>query len=120
MRPLVYLLPLALLFTSCAEYATITGRKPIFSPTRTSAGTISNFERQLAKAGETGKHDPLRSLGDYLATAHSAEEYLRNHPDDREARESYNFAVARIFSYIKTSKTDPWAQPLRVPSDSGE
>jgi len=120
MRLHVYLLPLALLFTSCSEYATVSGRKPVFRPGRTSAGAISSFERQLTKAGETGKRDPLRSLGDYLATAHSAEEYLRNHPDDREARESYNFAVARIFSYIKTSKTDPWAQPLRVPSDSGE
>ena len=120
MRFHTYLLPLALLFTSCAEYATVTGRKPVFKSFQSSAGTISSFERQLAKAGAAGKRDPFASLGDYLETARSAEDYLRKNPNDREARDSYNFAVARIFSCLRNSKNDPWAQPLRVPSDSGE
>ena len=117
----LHLLALALLATSCSEYSTITDRRPVFQPLRSTAGAVANFEQQLMKAGQGGKkRDPFLSLGDYLSAAHSAELYLRDHPDDPAARGSYNFAVARIFTCLRTAQSDPWAQPLRVQSDSGE
>lgn len=112
-------LALLVLFTSCSEYSTVSGRRPVFQSLHTATGAIAGIEQQLVRAGEAGKGDPLRSLGAYMAAAQSAEQYLRSHPDDREARSSYNFAVARIFSTIKAAKIDPWAQPLIVPTDSG-
>lgn len=110
---------LALALTCCSQYSTITDKRPEFHPLRTAAGTIFDFEQRLLKAGQEGKGDPSRSLGDYLAATQEAKAYLRSHPGDRGARDSYNFAVSRIFSSIKKSKVDPWTQPLSVPSDSG-
>ncbi len=116
----LHLLALALFATSCSHYSTISDRKPVFLPLRTTASAVSNIEQQLMKAGQAGKRDPFNSLGDYLSAAHSAEQYLKTHPNDPAARGSYNFAVARIFTCLRNAQSDPWAQPLRVPSDSGE
>lgn len=116
----VHLYLLAFTFTSCSHYSTISVRKPVFQPTHSATGTLSNFGQQLAKAWEVGERDPFGSLGGYLTVAHSAELHLQEHPDDRSARDSYNFAVARIFTAIRAAKADPWAQPLTVKSESGD
>jgi pimeloyl-ACP methyl ester carboxylesterase len=120
MRPYLPLLSLALLITGCSHYATVSQRDPVFTNLRGNATTFSDYQHRLVKAVESGKRNPSHSLGNYLAAAKAAQEYLRSHPHDRNARESYNFAVARVFSSLRKSKADPWAGPFTAPSDSGD
>ncbi len=114
MNPRLHLLVLTLFATSCSDYSTVSDRKPVFQPLHSTAAAVSK------KAGQAGKRDPINSLGDYLSAAQAAERYLKNHPDNHAALGSYHFAVARIFSCPRDAQNAPWAQPLRVPSDSGE
>jgi pimeloyl-ACP methyl ester carboxylesterase len=66
------------------------------------------------------RRKPLSSLGEFLASAESASIYLQRHPNDPAAIQTYNFAVARIFTAIEDGDLDPWKQPLRVPSAGGD
>src|SRR5258707_8488116 len=53
----------------------------------------------------------------------AAETALRQFERDlrgENARNDYNFAVARIIAIIRDAKLDPWTQPLRVPASGGD
>ena len=108
-----------LLFASCSEYSKISRIIPEFHPFRANVRSASNFEQQFTNAREAGKRDPLQAHDEYLATAQTAELELHKNPNSREARDSYNFAVSRIFSVIQTSKMDPWTQPLVLEQPHG-
>ena len=71
-------------------------------------------------AAQLAHSDPLRALGGYLASAHSAYEALLRHPTNEAARDLYNFALARGIEVIERTPLDPWSKPLRVPSPDGE
>jgi pimeloyl-ACP methyl ester carboxylesterase len=111
---------LCVLFSSCAQYATVSERKPRFHPIRATLSSLVSVEREIANALRTGRRDPLASLGSYLAAAEAAAAELGRNPKDEAARADYNFAVARIITTIRDGKLDPWSQPLRVPSAGGE
>ncbi len=104
------------LLVSCTQYSSLSERKPVFSPLRSTTRALASFEKKIAEAVTAA---PGQSLGDYLIAAREAEQRLRDHPSDEEARSCYNFAVARIFSSFRDSKIDPWQQPLQVSSDEG-
>jgi hypothetical protein len=44
---------------------------------------------------------------------------LTRNPNDAEAIRDYNFALARVFTIIRTARLDPWTQPLTVPGANG-
>ncbi len=54
-------------------------------------------------------------IGGFLDAASSAADVLAKHPSDRQAREDYNFAVARIFGVIHRAGLEPWKKPLLCP-----
>ena len=114
------LLAASLLFASCTEYSVIHRITPVFRPSRISPSAVSKEEGQFTLAKEAGRRNPLLALDDYLTVARDAGDQLRKNPNDRNAAESYNFAVARVFSVIQQSKLDPWSQPLVVPCESGD
>ncbi|MBC8011044.1 MAG: alpha/beta hydrolase, partial [Burkholderiales bacterium] len=109
----------ALTFTGCAQYASVSEKKPRFQPVRATAGALASVERGITNAMRREKSDPLAALGELLVAADTAARQLALNPDDTDARDAYNFAVARVFSVIRERKIDPWTEPLRVPTPDG-
>jgi pimeloyl-ACP methyl ester carboxylesterase len=121
MKPrLALLLAASLTFAGCAQYASISEKRPRFEPLRTAVGALASVELGIANALEQEKSKPVAALGKLLAAADTAAQQLARNPGDTAARDDYNFAVARIFGTIKQAKLDPWMQPLHVPAEGGE
>jgi len=109
-----------MLFSSCAQYATVREKRPLLHPLHTTAGLLVATERQLASIIGRGKGDPQKALGYYLDSAAAATRDLQRNPSDQKARDAYNYAVARIFTAIEDGHLNPWDSPLRVPSSGGD
>jgi pimeloyl-ACP methyl ester carboxylesterase/predicted GNAT family acetyltransferase len=60
------------------------------------------------------KKQPMVALSAFIAAARESLRELDRNPTNLEARRTYNFAVARIFTVIRDAKLDPWTQPMRV------
>ncbi len=106
-----------LLVVGCSsDYAKVSECKPVFQPIRSATRTLVGFQQKIEQAA---KADPATSLGDYLSAAREAEQRLKSHPSDQDARHSYNFAVARVFSAFRKGGTRPWSQPMQVASADG-
>ena len=97
-RLVVLLFALAAVFSfgGCAQYATVTEIKP----------QRAGFER---KADE-----PRLTLARNVAAAESAWRRLDRDPANTEARQDYNFAVARICGTLRAAKLAPWERPLSL------
>ncbi len=108
-----------LILSSCAQIATVKPTTPHFAPVGPQGRELNTADRQLESAEKLERTDPLRALGGYLASAHSAYDELARHPTDKGARDLYNFAVARCIGVIERTPLDPWNKPLRVPSPNG-
>jgi pimeloyl-ACP methyl ester carboxylesterase len=106
--------------TSCARFAEVREKRPIFQPVRTTVGALITVEQQIAEGLKRSKREPMVALGDYLNAAQAAAAQLQRDPKDEVVRDAYNFAVARIFTTIRDAKLDPWTQPLTVPAEGGD
>jgi len=106
--------------SGCAQYATVSEKRPEFRPVRTTVGALVRGEQGIVGALEVGRRDPLEALGGFLTSAETAAQHLAGNPNDEAARTDYNFAIARVFSTIKQAGLDPWTQPLRVPAAGGD
>ena len=105
------LLSLTLIGTGCANYSTVSEKRPTHrSPTP--AGQI------IAEALKDSGRPPLVQMGWYLDAAGAAAAVLQTQPDDRPALLDYNFAVARIFGIIHDAGLEPWKAPLQCPGAS--
>lgn len=105
---------------SCVRIAEVRERPPLFRPVRNALADNSDAERGISDGLRRSKREPMAALGNYIAAARAASADLQRHPQDRTARENYNFAVARIFTTIRDAKLDPWTSPLTVPSEGGD
>ncbi|HET7238783.1 MAG TPA: alpha/beta fold hydrolase [Terrimicrobiaceae bacterium] len=108
----------AFALVGCGSYSTIKERRPLF---RASAGTTGpdGGEATILRALRFDRSRPLVALGDYLSVIETASERLAQHPKDERALRDYNFALARVFTTIRSARLDPWTQPLTVPGDHG-
>ncbi len=104
----------------CAQYATVSQKKPQFRPVRAAVGALVSTERRIVNALRQENREPLVAMGEYLAAAEAAMQQLARDPADINARNDYNFAVARVLGTIKQAKLDPWTHPLRVPAEGGD
>ena len=109
-----------LILSGCAQIATVKQTTPRFGAVGTQGGELNAADRYLEGAEKLERSDPLRALGGYLASAHSAYNELDRHPSNKGARDLYNFAVARCIEIIERIPLDPWTKPLPVPSPDGE
>src|ERR1700754_1540499 len=109
-----------LVLTSCAQIATVKPTIPRYAATGTQDPSLTAAENHLRDAAKLKSTNPLQALGNYLASAHAASNRLRQHPDDRPARDLYNFAVARSIAVIEEAQLNPWDRALSVPSPEGE
>jgi pimeloyl-ACP methyl ester carboxylesterase len=83
-------------------------------------GRLGEVEKGITEGQKRSKREPIAAQGGYLAAAKAASEQLQINPNDKQARDDYNFAVARIFTVIKDAKLDPWTKPLTVPAEGGD
>ncbi len=110
---------IALLLSGCAQYASVSERRPQFRPVRSVASTLVSVEQSIATALRKEPREPMAALAEYLSAAQTAARELDRNPSDTAARDDYNFAVARVLGTIKQAKLDPWTRPLRVPASGG-
>ena len=116
----VLALSLALLVSGCAQYATVSEKRPQFRPIRSlTASALTSVEHGIASALRKERDKPLPALGEYLEAAQGAARELGRNPGDTQAQADYNFAVARVLGTLKQSKIDAWTRPLSVPAPSG-
>ena len=109
-----------LVVSGCAQYASVSEKKPQFHPIRSlTASALTSVEHGIASALRKERDKPLPALGEYLQAAQGAARELGRNPGDTQAREDYNFAVARVLGTLKQSKIDAWTRPLSVPAPGG-
>ena len=119
LRPL-RILPIALVFAGCAQYATVSEVRPRFRPVRTAIRVLASGGDRIEVAMREERRDPQRALGELLTVAEAAWSELERNPNDTAARDEYNFAVARVFGILRNSHLEPWSQPVHVPAAGGE
>jgi pimeloyl-ACP methyl ester carboxylesterase len=117
-RLLVVTLVLGL--NGCAHIATVKPTTPHLAANGTREPTLVSTAQQLREAQEKAPRDPLGALGEYLAAAQTASSRLTRYPDDRAARDLYNFSVARAIGVIEDARLNPWDHALTVPGPTGD
>ena len=95
-------------------------RRPRFHPIASAVGGLANAQGAIAKALQLDRSNPLAALDEYMSAAQTALRQFEGNPRDENARNDYNFAVARIIASVRDKKLDPWTQPLRVPGSGGD
>jgi pimeloyl-ACP methyl ester carboxylesterase len=98
----------------------VSERRPRFHPIASAVGGLANAEAAIAKALQLDRSNPLAALDEYMSAAQTALRQFERNPRDENARNDYNFAVARIIATVRDEKLDPWTQPLRVPGSGGD
>ena len=112
-RRSVAALAIALVVASCAPQIAVVSQK---APARFQAvaGTNKEIVQTIDRAQGLARTQPLVALEAYANAARASLRELDHDPADNEARRCYNFAVAGIFSVIRSAKLDPWSQPVSV------
>jgi len=93
---------------SCATYSKVSERRPRFHPIASAVGRLANAEAAIANALQLDRSNPLTALDEYMSAAQTALRQFERNPRDENARNDYNFAVARIIATIRDEKLDPW------------
>ena len=103
----------ALNVAGCAPQIAVVSQR---SPARFQAtsGTDQSIAQTIDRAQAAARAQPLVALEAYANAARDSLHELERKPADKEARRCYNFAVAGIFSVIRSAKLDPWTQPLQI------
>src|SRR6266576_5659373 len=103
---------LAAIFVGCSQIAVVSEKRPAALPPGSGANQVATQTVNRALVEE--KKQPIVALGAFIAAARDALRQLDRNPSDAEARRTYNFAVARIFTVVRDAKLDPWTHPMRV------
>jgi hypothetical protein len=101
-------LGLLLAATGCTNYSSVREVRPVHHSS-TAAGKI------IAHSLQRPAPPPEIRIGGLLDAAAAAAEVLRQDPQDAQARDDYNFAVARVFGILHDAGLEPWKQPLSCP-----
>jgi pimeloyl-ACP methyl ester carboxylesterase len=88
------------------------------APFRATSGTNQAVAQAIARAQGLERAQPLVALEAYTSAARDSLRELERNSSDKEARRCYNFAVAGIFSVVRTAKLEPWAQPVKFGANS--
>jgi hypothetical protein len=107
-----------LLLAGCAPQIAVVKET---SPARFQAtsGTNQTIAKAIDRAQELQSKQPLAALEAYANAARDSLHELERNPSNTEARRSYNFAVAGIFSVVRRAKLDPWTQPVPIGANHG-
>jgi hypothetical protein len=107
----------ALALAGCASPIAVVSQK---TPARfqVTSGTDQAIAQAIERAQKVHRAQPLVALEAYASAARDALRDLERNPADKEARRSYNFAVAGIFSVVRAAKLNPWTQAIPVGAGS--
>jgi pimeloyl-ACP methyl ester carboxylesterase len=105
----------AVTLTGCAQLAVVSQKSARF---QASSATNPAVAETIERAQKLHRAQPMVALEAYASAAQDALRDLERKPADEEARRSYNFAVAGIFSIVRAAKLDPWTQPIAVGTDN--
>lgn len=119
MRALGCLLGTAFLLAGCAPYAAVSKKRPSLAGTP-GAGPLAHAEAVIGRVLHRDRSNPRKALGDCLVAMDIALRTLRHNPADATARRDYNFALGRVFEILHEANLNPWAEPLTIPSKSGD
>jgi pimeloyl-ACP methyl ester carboxylesterase len=101
-------------FAGCAPQIAVVSQK---APARFQATSRTN--QAIAQTiNRAQASESLVALDAYATAAHDSLRDLERNPADKEARRCYNFAVAGIFSVVRTAKLEPWTQPVKFGASS--
>lgn len=114
------LLAVAIAVAGCSAIATVKPTTPRFAAVGNQEPALASAENQLRDAARLKSANPLQALGIYLNAAQAAADQLKRNPADKQARDFYNFAVARSIGVIEAGRLNPWEGALKVPSSTGE
>ena len=118
---LLVITAVAFSLAGCAQYATISEKRPRTLPPPPGSGALlASAEKTITKALQQDREKPLVAIGEYLDAAEAAAQQLAREPHDTAARRDYNFAIARVFTTLRDAKIAAWGEPLRVPGAHGE
>ena len=67
----------ALMFGGCAQYASISEKRPQFRPVRATVGALASVEQKIADAMRQEKRKPLVAMGELLTAADTAAQQAR-------------------------------------------
>jgi pimeloyl-ACP methyl ester carboxylesterase len=109
-----------LLFAGCAHIVTVKPTTPQFTASGNQEPALAAAESRLRDAARLQQSNSLQALGNYLSCAHAAYDRLKNQPGDKQARDLYNFSVARAIEVIEEAQLNPWDRALKVPAPGGE
>lgn len=99
-------------FASCTRLAVVKQTSVRYAAT--GAPELASAERELAEARKIDKQQPLLALADDLTAAKIATDLLDHQRDNINARNLYNFAVARSVENIQRAQVAPWRAPINV------
>ncbi|HEY5891699.1 MAG TPA: alpha/beta fold hydrolase [Chthoniobacterales bacterium] len=102
------LIILSLALAACAPLVSVKTQRPAFVPVA------------AATAEKTPLNNPLAKLGGELSIARVAAATLQKNPADENARQAYNYSVARALETIQANQLNPWDSPLKVPGPDGD
>jgi pimeloyl-ACP methyl ester carboxylesterase len=105
--------------SGCSRLASIQPHRATTPHYGISSGPLQAAEKRLSEAERFADQQPLKALGDDLAAARIALDELNVHQGQSQARELYNFAVARGVENLQRSGTKPWSSPVNVPGPDG-
>src|SRR6266576_5232327 len=101
---------IAFVVAGCAQIAVVSEKRPAALPPNSGPdrGATQTIDRALIEE----KKQPTVALGAFIAAARDSLRQLDRNPANAEARRTYNFAVARIFTVVRDAKLEPWTQPM--------
>src|SRR5437868_10962725 len=107
---------LAAIVAGCSQIAVVSEKPP--ARFQATSGTDQDIAKAIDRAQGLQRTRPLIALEAYASAARASLHQLERDPANTEARRCYNFAVAGIFSVIRTAKLDPWTQPVHFGANS--
>jgi pimeloyl-ACP methyl ester carboxylesterase len=107
---------LAAIVAGCSQIAVVSEKSP--ARFQATSGTNQAIAQSIDRAQALERSQPQAALEAYVNAARNSLHQLERDPANTEARRCYNFAVAGIFSVIRTAKLDPWTQPVHFGANS--
>src|SRR5437588_3365090 len=103
----------------CAHLASVQPGEIALPLNKNSPAGLIAAEERLSEAQKQVDQKPLLGLGNDLAAAQLTLAQLSQHKNESEARDLYNFAVARVVENLQRNALQPWNRALHVPTPDG-
>src|SRR5437762_713966 len=91
---------IAVVLCGCSHIATVSHHKAVYAPS--SVANLVPANQYIASGQRLQGTQPMQALGNYLAAARISAAELKARPQNQDARQIYNYSVARCIDIIET------------------